>query len=237
MLGGRDEEHFRKVWAKKMEKRSPSAIYRPGDNQRVDFCIRYLPSGDRFLDIGCGTGVLAEQLRDRYLEVHGVDIADLPVKNAQEKQVNALQLNLNLSPLPYPDLFFDSVTILSTLQYFYDIENVLNEVRRVLKVGGQVVLTVPNMRTYWRLAKLAIKGEFPTATKDDVGYDGGALHYFCYSNLVKLLVRKSLQPVYAGGIFCLPNFLNSIPDQGWLGSVKREFFSAEVVVVAQKTKV
>jgi len=234
MLGGRDEQNFQQVWAQKSQSGQDLGEYHPGANQRVDFCLRYLPAGECFLDIGCGTGILAAQLKGRYREVHGIDIAELPVQIACQNQVRAVQHNLNTAPLPYSNDYFDTVTVLSTLQYFYDLDFAVGEIRRVLKPGGLVVLTVPNMRAFWRLAKLALKGEFPTTAKDEVGYDGGALHYFCYANLAGLLARYGLKPVYKGGIFCIPAFLNSVKDGGGLGALKREFFSAEVVIAARK---
>lgn len=234
MLGKRDELNFEQVWARKSEGGRLSARYLPGENQRIDFCLRYLPGGERFLDLGCGTGVLALQLKDRYKEVYGVDVAELPVKVARENQVEAVQLNLNAETLPYPDGFFDTITILSTLQYFYDLHFALAEIHRVLKAGGLIVLTVPNMRAFWRLGKLVFGGTFPKTSKDPVGYDGGALHYFCFSNIAALLEEKRFRMIYSGGIFCRPAFLNSIADSSILGPFKREFFSAEVVVAARK---
>ena len=187
MLDRRDELNFEKVWAKKQETGKVSNVYIPGENQRIDFCIQHVSPGLRFLDIGCGTGVLAVKMKERFSEVHGIDIADFPVQIAMQNGVKAIQLNLNSKPLPYPNDFFETVTILSTIQYFYDLEYILTEINRVIRVGGQFILTVPNMRTYWRLLKLALKGEFPKTSKDLVGYDGGALHYFCYSDIASLL--------------------------------------------------
>ena len=234
MLENRDVHHFDRLWEKK-DKDVLASAYHPGSNLRVDYCVRHLPAGNRFLDIGCGTGVLAVQLKDRYDEVYGVDIARLPVKIAVKNQVRAVQVNLNHEILPYPDNYFDTITILSTLQYFYDLDLVIKEVYRVLTPGGLLVMTVPNMRAWWRLVKLVISGVFPKVSKDSVGYDGGTLHYFCYRDVKDILSGYKMQACFSGGIMCIPGGIQRLPNDGVMGWLKREFFSAEFVIGARKS--
>ncbi len=232
MLRQQDKAHFDKVWQSKAERgQLLSAAYVPGANPRVDKALQLILRGTRFLDIACGTGVLAAQMKDRFQEVYGVDIAEAPVQIAREHGVVASSVNLNTQPLPFEDGYFSAVTIMSALQLMYDLDFVLGECYRVLGPRGELLICIPNMRTFWRIWKLAVLGTFPR-TSLDLGYDGGTLHYFCYKDVARLLRRNGFEVVAACGIMCLPRFVRRLPDPGILGYVKREFFSAEVFVEA-----
>jgi SAM-dependent methyltransferase len=143
-------------------------------------------------------------------------------------------VDLNQDGLPFPDQYFEAVTILSTLQYFQDLYLVLGECQRVLSPSGILLLSVPNMRAFWRLGRLLLQGSFPRVSLDQEGYDGGTLHYFAFANLKQLLHETGFEVVWAHGIFCLPSFLEGFPDSSLLGKIKREFFSAEIFIMARK---
>ncbi len=232
MLRQWDSTHFDKVWQSKAERGQLFfAAYVPGANPRVDKALQLISGGTRFLDIACGTGVLSVQMRDRFQEVYGVDIADAPVQIAREHGVMASIVNLNTQPLPFEDDYFSAVTIMSALQYMYDLDFVLSECFRVLSPRGELLICIPNMRTFWRIWKLAVWGTFPR-TSFDIGYDGGTLHYFCRKDVARLLRRNGFEVTSACGIVSLPRFLRHVPDRGLPGYVKREFFSAEICVKA-----
>jgi ubiquinone/menaquinone biosynthesis C-methylase UbiE len=228
---GRDVRHFAEVWRRK----SGAVVeYRPGDNRRVDLALRLLTPGRRLLDVGCGAGLLAGQARDRFAEVHGVDIAESAVTLAREQGVAAAVVNLNEQRLPYEDGFFDAVTALSSLQYVEDVDATLAECARVLRSGGRLLVGVPNMRALWRLWTLGVRGVFPRTSMDDVGQDGGTLHYFTHESLARMLRQRGFVLRSSHGVFCIPRALERVPDGGLAGRLKREFFSAEVLVQAER---
>jgi SAM-dependent methyltransferase len=229
----RDVRHFAEVFSRKGD--AGAAGYRPGENRRVDLALRLLPPGERLLDVGCGAGLLAEQARGRFGEVHGVDIAEAAVSLARERGVKASVVNLNTDPLPYPDGFFDVVTFLGALQLVTDLSAPLSECARVLRPGGRFLVGVPNVRALWRLWSLAVRGVFPRTSLDPVGHDGGTLHYFTHETLLRLLRAQGFTARTSHGVFCLPRFLEGVTDRGLPGRLKREFFSAEVLVDAVKT--
>jgi hypothetical protein len=91
-------------------------------------------------------------------------------------------------------------------------------------------LTVPNMRSYWRIFKLAVLGDFPRTSLDLEGYDGGTIHYFCYKDIKKLLDMFGFKVNLHKGIFCNPHIFEKLPELGLLGKIKAEFMSAEIFV-------
>lgn len=229
----RDVRHFAEVWRRKGS--AGATDYRPGQNGRVDLALSLLSPGERLLDVACGAGLMAEQARGRFAEVHGIDIAETAVRLARERGVTASVVNLNTDPLPYADGFFDTVTLLSALQYVTDASAVLAECARVLRSGGHLLVAVPNLRAYWRLWRLGVLGVFPRTSLDEVGDDGGTLHYFTHETLVRMLRPHGFAPQSSHGLFCLPRFVDGLPDRGPLGRLKREFFSAEIMVSALKS--
>jgi SAM-dependent methyltransferase len=105
-----------------------------------------LKSGQRVLDVGCGTGTLAcmlSQLESR-AEIHGLDGDADMLDRARRKAVGQgrrIQFAHGLAyPMPYPDQYFDAVV--SSL-FFHHLDSpskqqVLCEIFRVLKPCGQL---------------------------------------------------------------------------------------------------
>jgi methionine biosynthesis protein MetW len=230
----RDREQFEGLWRNRGGPDAVTDHYLPGQNLRVDKALQTITNGRRLLDIGCGNGTFLTQLKGRFDESFGVDIAESAVNLAIQNGVQALPLNLNTDPLPYTNQFFDVITILSAFQYFYNPADVLSECHRVLITNGILLLSIPNMRSFWRIGKLLFTGKFPKVSKDKIGYDGGTLHYFCYQDMVELLTQNGFKIEWAHGIYCFPRFLSSWTNISLPGLFKREFFSAEIFIKAFK---
>lgn len=228
-----DSLHFSEVWMSKH--RSPRGIICPNQkNYRIEKTISILQKGNRLLDIGCSDGTFGSRLVEDFHEVYGVDIVEEAVIIAKTKGVKSSVINVNHGVLPYEDGYFDVVTMLASLQYVKNPNLIMKECYRVLQNGGSIILCVPNMRTYWRLYKLLVLGEFPRTSMDHVGYDGGTIRYFCCKNVKDLLLDNGFTPQQTYGIVCIPKFVESFTDLGPIGYIKREFFSAEFIVSAIK---
>jgi methionine biosynthesis protein MetW len=221
-------EHFDAVWHAKQRGRV-TADGLSGNFRALKSRAR-LKAGERFLDVGCGGGEFAAAARSQFREVHGVDISSEAVAAAQARGVTAHVVDAGSQRLPYEADYFDAVVVLSMMQYVPDIAALLGECRRVLRPEGQCIVCVPNMRAAWRLWTLAIRGTFPRTSLDPVGFDGGTLHYFTRRSLQEVAVAAGFDVIAAAGVFCVPRLLESWSDAGPSGWLKREFFSAEVLL-------
>ena len=102
-----------------------------------------LDGHERVLDVGCGTGVLLEQLRRRHpgLELQGIDPSEGMLGVARDWcGTDVLVAHGRAERLPFPEDAFDVVFSVSALHYFEDPPQAIAEMRRVLRPGGRVVI-------------------------------------------------------------------------------------------------
>ncbi|RPJ85077.1 MAG: class I SAM-dependent methyltransferase, partial [Acidobacteria bacterium] len=104
--------------------------------ERVHRYLDALPDGTSVLDAGCGEGVLVERYWPR-LAIVGVDAA-----YSSERVRSA-----SLTALPFADGSFDRALCLDVLEHlsYGDQPVALGELHRVLRAGGELLLSVPNL--------------------------------------------------------------------------------------------
>jgi SAM-dependent methyltransferase len=110
--------------------------------RRARFLCRGLSPGARVLDVGCGRGVLLSELADRGLEVHGLEVSEAAVVGADPR--TRIRIAWRLAEAGYPSDWFDRVVLWHVLEHLPDPRETLDEIRRILKPGGRVVVAVPN---------------------------------------------------------------------------------------------
>lgn len=98
----------------------------------------------RHLDIGSGHGDLIALLRDHQLVSHS-EACDYTDTLMQLQGVKVHVADLNHQPLPFADQSFDLVTCTEVIEHLEHYRETLREIHRVLKPGGRVVLTTPNI--------------------------------------------------------------------------------------------
>lgn len=92
------------------------------------------------LDVACGTGDMAVSLVERSCTVTGVDISEEMLAIARQKAPMVTFMIADAEHLPFPDASFDAVTCAFGVRNFVHLEQGLNEMLRVLKPGGQLVI-------------------------------------------------------------------------------------------------
>lgn len=97
--------------------------------------------GRRILDVGCGTGGNFPFL-SRYGEVEGCDYSEEAVRFCRLRGYEGV-VEASVYELPYPDSTFDLVTCLDVIEHLRLDLPALLEMKRVLRPGGYLLLTLP----------------------------------------------------------------------------------------------
>ncbi|MEQ8859609.1 MAG: class I SAM-dependent methyltransferase [Pseudomonadales bacterium] len=127
----------------------------------VDFARLHLTPGQRVLDLGCGEGRHAiSAWLEAPVQVVGLDLAGADLATAARRAAEfaapdaAAERRLDWVrgsglALPFDAASFDCVICAEVLEHVPDYAGVLREIRRVLKPGGVVALSVPRFFPEW----------------------------------------------------------------------------------------
>lgn len=207
---------------------------------RVRAVADLIPSVRRLLDVGCGDGALSALVQGKVAEVHGMEWSESAIEKARARGVQVRKCDLNRDPFPYDDSWFDAVACLDVIEHVLEPRRLLHEIHRVLRPGGVLVLTTPNLRYVYFLFQLVFKGRFPRTSNDPEGYDGGHLHYFTFRDCQALLAEANFGAIETYGLYrwaalsrwgTVKEAIKSLFGEAF----KREFFSSAVVIRARRS--
>jgi ubiquinone/menaquinone biosynthesis C-methylase UbiE len=110
-----------------------------------------LVAGREVLDIACGAGYGSALLARRAARVTGADISPAAVDHARARYAAMANVDFrqaDCAALPFADGSFDAVVSFETIEHIAAQDAFLDEVRRVLRPGGLVILSCPNKVEY-----------------------------------------------------------------------------------------
>jgi SAM-dependent methyltransferase len=97
----------------------------------------------RLLDVGCGIGTELRVARDRGWHATGIELAAASLGVARDDGLDVI--GEPLGQVPLPPASFDLVTVNHALEHIPHVRPVLDEIRRVLRPGGWLFVSVPNL--------------------------------------------------------------------------------------------
>lgn len=159
------KDHFTNtavVWRDKIYKpKKQQGLFEYFDKQyRFDHVVAITPAAKRewrAIDIGCGAGQLLPILTKMGFETYGLDVSGQMVKLARQYcEHEGVDVDVKVGDcenLQYPDNFFDLYVAMGVIEYMDDDGLILTEIKRVLRPGGTVIMTLRNIRSVhvrWR---------------------------------------------------------------------------------------
>jgi SAM-dependent methyltransferase len=177
---------------------------------RSEAAVFWGGSGQRVLDVGCGNGLILYNLRTRYSELYGIELSTARIETAR-RTLEGLPARIGAgnieAGLDFESSFFDRIICADVLEHVVNVWPALQELHRLLKPQGQLVLTTPNIAALRRRLQLLL-GTFPSTSAGDEGMalradsellDGGHVHYFTFSLLRKVLRRSRFTQIAPHG--------------------------------------
>ena len=107
-------------------------------------------NGKKIIDIGCGKGRFIKALQPFFPKVqfYGIDISEKMLQFAPKNACVSVGNILNIS---YPDNFFDCVYCVEALEHAVRIEKAIEEMSRILKPFGKIVIIDKNIEKIGKL--------------------------------------------------------------------------------------
>jgi SAM-dependent methyltransferase len=154
--------------------------------------LRHSPSGGRVLDVGCGSGLLGERLREQGNTVWGIDLAE-EVADAATKRLDRFLLEDVSDGAAVADRIgeqrFDTIVFADVIEHLPDPIGTLRSYLRFLAPEGRVLVSVPNVAV-WNVRLGLLFGRFeytPTGTLDRTH-----LRFFTRRSLLRALKAAGL---------------------------------------------
>ena len=144
------------------------------------------------LEVGCGGGMTGNELKKNSLTfVAGIELDPLAASHARKVLDDVVEGNIELIDLPYEEKSFDCILFADVLEHLVEPLAVLKKTRKLLKPGGTVVASLPNVQ-YLGLIHHLIEGNW---TYQDEGIlDRTNLRFFTYLEIRKLNLHK-MEPI------------------------------------------
>ncbi|WP_445514596.1 glycosyltransferase [Stenotrophomonas sp. 3(2025)] len=117
---------------------------------RYAWCLP-LVAGKDVLDVASGEGYGSAMLAGVARSVRGVDISPDAVAHAAERYADVSNLRYlqgSAAAIPLPDDSVDVVVSFETIEHLYEQEEMMSEIRRVLRPDGVMVMSSPNKEVY-----------------------------------------------------------------------------------------
>ena len=152
------------------------------------------------LDVGCGNGIFSlEAKRITGCTLHGVDGSDYALQQAQNIGFDTLSpiSDFNVDPLPFDQEQFDFCLCKDLLEHLLRPDFILEEIYRVLKPGGKLLVHVPNHFPFERRLRFLFFNDIDTFHyfPESKRWNFPHIRFFTHSSLLELLEQKGFRIV------------------------------------------
>lgn len=198
------EEHFDEIFTGKPEIDYQFNVRKMGakDRQIVKNLQGKGVAGKKCLDIGPGTGRWLKFLKNHNPDyLAAVDISDESLRRCQDLCDSLEKIDLENDRLPYEDNFFDWIISFEVLEHIKEPHNYIAEMARVIKPGGYIFLSTPNLISLMSRFRMFV-GMLPFAIASDKTH----VRFYRQKDARKLLNKYGLEPQFLPSAIALNPF-------------------------------
>lgn len=181
--------------------------------------------GLSILDVGCSYGYLGAKLKKRGAKVTGIDISKRAINRARRILDNAKVVDLNSEKIPFKNATFDMIVASEVIEHLFFPNSFLKELHRILKKGGILIITTPNL-LYWGNRLNFLLGKFKY-TQEGI-FDESHIHFFTYKTLIEELKTNKFKIVSEKHVYPGPKVLTLVKN------MRPSLFSYQMAFKAKK---
>ena len=167
----------------------------------------WIGSGKTVLDIGCGDGAGSSDWVTNGNKVFGIEIAEAPAGKALSRGIDVTVADVEHG-IPFLKETLDVVVAGEVIEHWYDTDAFLREINRVLRYGGELMLSTPNIASLGRRLMLLIGRnpfcEFSVEEKVGGLNPVGHIRYFTQRDILHMLRKHGfgIEAVTSDGFNC-----------------------------------
>lgn len=129
----------------------------------IEVCavLRRLPSKETVADVGCLGGMAADLYKEAGVgTLHGYDISVESITRLRSRGHEGFVWNADGDPCPAADETYDVVVAGDIIEHLVETDSFVRELWRILKPGGCLILTTPNLASWYNRFRL-LRGRPP----------------------------------------------------------------------------
>jgi 2-polyprenyl-3-methyl-5-hydroxy-6-metoxy-1,4-benzoquinol methylase len=194
--------------------------------------FKQVPTGSTVLEIGCGSGRLANILTlKKKCRVYCVDKDRVISSLAKGKCQDIQNIDIENTELPYENGAFDRIIIGNVLEHMIEPEQVLIRLKKYLKYDGLLIYSVPNI-VNWHSRMTIFLGKFEY--EDGTVFDRNHLRFFTLRSAKNLAINSGYRIVWLDvtpSIYLLKEKLNFV----WYQMARdwKTLFADEFILIAK----
>ena len=207
-------------------------------NLKVNLAKQCLGKGDSIIDVGCHVGFFVMLAREAGYECDGIDVSSDSVRvGVEDLNIHGLRAT-TIEDAAIADCSYDGVVIWDVLEHVYNLSEVMNHCKRILKPGGYFFAHVPNHRGLSnRLKTLRSKIGFRNGEYHCFGFPWH-LYNFSSKSLCTLVESVGMQPIRTASFSHRSK--NGKENKGLTGTLNQwiegRALSDNLYIVAQKVQ-
>jgi 2-polyprenyl-3-methyl-5-hydroxy-6-metoxy-1,4-benzoquinol methylase len=186
----------------------------------------------RVLDAGCSTGYLAQRLQERGSKVVGLDLDERATEQASRFCESVHVGDVETMELPFEPGSFDAIVCGDLIEHLRDPAAFLRRIRPLLRPGGRVVLSTPNVAN-WAMRLGLLFGRFRYTEWGIL--DRTHTHLFTRKTLSECLETAGYR--ITDFDFTVPVPVLSTPRveavAHWIGRLRPSLFAYQFVIAAE----